>query len=444
MFLQRITLENVRSIERLELPFVRPDGKTRKWTMLLGENGAGKSTLLRSIALILAGSEALPELLGKPDTWIRFGKSECAIHADLVTADGEQRSIELRIGRGAGIKDIFERNKETLDSLDRAISHAARNYMTIGYGVSRRLSSEKSLASVKGDLFRHPRSQCVATLFSADASLNPLEAWAMDLDYRLKGQGLKIVESALNGLLPGIKFDKIDKEQRQLLFKTPDGLVPLPLLSDGYQNVASWCGDLLYRITETFADHKSPLNARGLLLIDEIDLHLHPLWKRQLMDFLNGKLPNFQIIATTHSALTVHQAGEGELFVLKRETPGSPPHLIPYAGEPRSLLLHQLLMSPIFGLETANSRPVEKLKNEYQELKSKRGLSPVQKKRFKTLKTELADLPEWDTVTPRERKQTALLEKIQRALGSPNGSARRAARKGGAKKSARAKKSSQK
>lgn len=444
MFLQRITLENVRSIEQLELPFTQPDGKTRKWTLLLGENGSGKSTILRSIALILAGSEALPELLGKPDTWIRFKKQECAIHADLITAEGEERAIDLRLKRGDTIRDIFARNKETLDSLDRAISHAARNYMTIGYGVSRRLSSEKSLASVKGDLFRHPRSQCVATLFSPDASLNPLEGWAMDLDYRRKGEGLKIVKSALSGLLPGIQFDKIDKERHQLLFKTPDGLVPLPLLSDGYQNVAAWCGDLLYRITETFADHKSPLKARGLLLIDEIDLHLHPLWKRQLIDFLNEKLPNFQIIATTHSALTVHQAGEGELFVLKRESPNSAPELVPYIGEPRSLLLHQLLMSPIFGLETANSRPVEKLKNEYQELKSKRGLSSVQKKRFKTLKTELSDLPEWNSVTPQEHKQTALLEKIQRALSSPNGTARHAARKTSAKKSARAKRSSQK
>jgi hypothetical protein len=439
MFLQRITLENIRAIEHLELSFTSQDGSPRKWTLLLGENGSGKSTILRAIALILAGSEALPELLGKPDAWIRFKKKECAIHADLVTAEGEKRAIDLRLRRSDGIKEVFERNKKTLDAIDSAIRHSARNYMTIGYGVSRRLSSEKSLASVQGNVFRHPRAQSVGTLFSPDASLNPLESWAMDLDYRRKGEGLKIVKSGLRGLLPGVEFSRIDKRGHQLMFRTPDGEIPLPLLSDGYQNVAAWCGDLLYRITETFADHKKPLSARGLLLIDEVDLHLHPIWKRQLIDFLNEKLPNFQIVATTHSALTVHQAGEGELFVLKRDTPNSAPLLIPYLGEPRHLLLHQLLMSPLFGLETADSRPVEKLKNEYKALESKPGLSAVQKSRVETLKTELADVPEWDKRTPEEIKQSGLLAKIDHALNSENDAAKRTMRKRSAKKSRRAK-----
>ncbi|HEV3468979.1 MAG TPA: AAA family ATPase [Pyrinomonadaceae bacterium] len=440
MFLQRIVLENVRSIEHLELPFIGPDGGTRKWTFLLGENGTGKSTVLRSIALILAGSEALPELIGvSPEAWIRHGKQECTIHADLVTAGGEKRSIDFRLRRGQNIKEIFEENKESLDDLDSALRHTARSYMTIGYGVSRRLSSEKSLGAAKNEAFRHPRAQSVATLFSADASLNPLEAWAMDLDYRRK-DGLNVIRKSLDKLLPGVRFLRIDKERRELLFHTADGDLPLAQMSDGYQNVAAWCGDLLYRVSEVFADHKDPLAARGLLLIDEIDLHLHPLWKRQLVDFLGEKLKNFQIIATTHSALTVHQAGEGELFVLKREAPDQPPRLIAYPGAPRTLLLHQLLMSPIFGLETADSRPVEGMKKEYQELRDKRSRTPAEKARLGRLKTELQDLPEWTRPTPAEKKRLALLEKIDQALGG-NGSAAKGTKRGsrkGAKKGSRA------
>ena len=81
-------------------------------------------------------------------------------------------------------------------------------------------------------------------------------------------------------------------------FQTMDGTVTLGELSDGYQNLAAWIGDLLYRITEAFAHHRQPLHARGLLLIDEIDAHLHPAWQRKLREFLTAKLPNFQIIAT--------------------------------------------------------------------------------------------------------------------------------------------------
>ena len=55
-----------------------------------------------------------------------------------------------------------------------------------------------------------------------------------------------------------------DRAQRRLLFRTADGVLPLAALSDGYQNVAAWVGDVLYRLTETFHDRRRPLDTRGL------------------------------------------------------------------------------------------------------------------------------------------------------------------------------------
>ncbi|MBV9957131.1 MAG: AAA family ATPase, partial [Acidobacteria bacterium] len=409
MFLQRLTLENVRSIEKLELPFLTEDGKVRKWTLLLGENGSGKSTVLRAISLLLAGSEALPELLKNPDEWIRLGHDEAVIHADMVTAKGQTRTAELRLRRGDKVKDVFTRNEKALDELDSAIEHSPRNYLTIGYGVSRRLSTttQSPTASTGSSVLHHPRALSVATMFSPDAVLNPLEGWAMDLHYRRGQQGLRIVKKALTDLLPGVTFLGIDKERRQLLFKTPDGKIPLTLLSDGYQNVAAWCGDLLYRITEIFADYKSPFSARGLLLVDELDLHLHPIWKRQLVNYLTEKLPNFQIIATTHSALTVHQAGPEELYVLRRETPSSAPTLYQFPGEPRKMMLHQLLLSPLFNLPTVDSPHVETQKAEFRRLRATpmSKLAPTEKRRFKELKQDISELPEWSAETEQDKRR---------------------------------------
>ncbi len=415
MFLQRLVLENVRSIKHLELPFVKEDDKVRKWTFILGENGCGKSTILRAIALLLAGSEALPELLGNPDSWIRNGESECLIHADFENKKGESRAIDLRLNRGALLKETFEHNRETLNVLDEALSHTNRSYLTIGYGVSRRFSNDKSLSNLNNTPFRNPRANCVATLFLSDAILNSLEQWAMDLDYQTSGEGIELISSALKGLLPGVDFYEIDKANRQLLFKTVDGILPLSALSDGYQNVIAWCSDLLYRITSTFQDHKNPFQARGLLLIDEIDLHLHPLWKRKLVDFLTEKLPNFQIIATTHSAITVHQAGEGELFMLRREEPTSAPTLTQFQGAPRDLKLQQLLVSPIFGLESSDSLKVEEIKNKYRNLSSKSALSLTEEKELSEVRTEIESLPTSDYF-PQEQRQMDLLEEIQKAL----------------------------
>ncbi|UHD14603.1 AAA family ATPase [Thiocapsa bogorovii] len=149
MFLKQLALQNIRSIKELGLSFDTDEGRVRKWTLVLGQNGAGKSTILRAAALVTAGSEALPELLKSPDDWIRIGSEACSIAADLVTTDGEERQIALTWTRGQSIRDIFDRNREILDQLDAALSHAHRNYFTVGYGTSRRLPGTRSSGPVR-------------------------------------------------------------------------------------------------------------------------------------------------------------------------------------------------------------------------------------------------------------------------------------------------------
>jgi hypothetical protein len=82
------------------------------------------------------------------------------------------------------------------------------------------------------------------TLFSASQNLISLGQWAMDLDYRSRGKrGLKIIEEALNQLLPGMTFSRIDKKDRAIILSTDDGEIPLRLLSEGYQSMAAWAGE---------------------------------------------------------------------------------------------------------------------------------------------------------------------------------------------------------
>lgn len=418
MFLKRIVLRNIRSIEHLELAFDGSGDAPRKWTLVLGENGTGKSSVLRSIALVVAGSEALPELLSRPDTWIRLGAEECSIEADLVTVENEERHVSLQWSRNENIRTLFERNKETLDRLDAALRHTHRNYFAVGYGASRRLSGIRGLNSSRGEVFSHPRSQRVATLFSNDAVLNPLDTWAMDLDYKRDKEGVDIVRDTLGHLLPGVLLSRIDRERGELLFETPDGELPLDQLSDGYQNMAAWCGDLLFRITQTYPDYRDPLQARGVLLIDEIDLHLHPVWQRVLRRFLDEKLPRFQVLGTTHSPLTAQESGAGELYFLRRDEGKGPARLEAYQGEPNKLLTHQMLLSPAFGLPSINSKQVEDLKDEYRRLDKALVRSPRQRKRLRELREELSDIPDWSRETEVDRRQTQLLGKIEAALST--------------------------
>jgi predicted ATP-binding protein involved in virulence len=390
MFLKKIHFDHYKGFADLELNFETEDRTLRGQTLYLGENGMGKSNLLKGIALVTAGSTALGDLLGDPDDWIEFGEKKCVLTAWMQTQEQEERKIQLTIQRGHDLREIILENRESLSKIDEALKHSDRSYFTVGYGASRRLN--KNETNSRGSESRHSRrAQAVMTLFDSDAALNPLSSWAMDLDYGSDGQQLATIKDALNDFLPDLKFDHIDKKKGEVLFKSAyhDHPVPLSLLSDGYQNMASWIGDLLYRVTTRFDDYKDPLKTRGLLLIDEVDLHLHPKWQRILLDFIESKLPNFQLIATTHSPLTAQQSDEGELFVLVRENE----HVAvkPFAGSPRLMQVSQLLMSPMFGLATDESRQVENLKNAYVQLKD----NPVENKteEFKKLKNQIEELP---------------------------------------------------
>ena len=95
MFLKRLTLRNIRSIRQLALDFETGSDDLRRWTILLGENGSGTSTVLKSAALVLAGSEALVELIGRPGSWVREGTREGRIGAVLETKRGDERKVEL-------------------------------------------------------------------------------------------------------------------------------------------------------------------------------------------------------------------------------------------------------------------------------------------------------------------------------------------------------------
>jgi DNA repair exonuclease SbcCD ATPase subunit len=140
MFFASIRLLNIRCFKDVFVDFDLPGGKNRKWTILTGENGSGKSTILKSIALVMAGSDALAELVGNPDEWISQGATEGKIIAEIETAKGAKRELVLRIVRGEGLSKFLARSSETLSLLNDALEHTTRNYLTIGYGASRRLT----------------------------------------------------------------------------------------------------------------------------------------------------------------------------------------------------------------------------------------------------------------------------------------------------------------
>ena len=134
-------------------------------------------------------------------------------------------------------------------------------------------------------------------------------------------------------------------------FKTPYGWVPLRQLGYGYRTMIAWIVDFASRMVERYPESPDPLAEPAVVLVDEIDLHLHPKWQRDLIGFLTERFPNTQFIATAHSPLIVQAAGDANIALLKREGD----HVV-IENNPETIRgwrVDQILTSDLFGLETA-------------------------------------------------------------------------------------------
>ena len=92
-------------------------------------------------------------------------------------------------------------------------------------------------------------------------------------------------------------------------------------LSDGEKCLLATVGDLARRLAIASPDSASPLQERGVVLIDEVDLHLHPRWQRRVVPALQRTFPNCQFIVTTHSPQVLSHVKE-EAVLLGRGDPG--------------------------------------------------------------------------------------------------------------------------
>lgn len=322
MYLRHLKLTNIRCFASAEIDFDIEGADNRKWTILSGENGTGKSTVLQAIGAVMGGTGAVRELAGDLKSWIRNGSDVGRIEIVISTAHDDDREIALEFHRDEAAADFVARSTKTLRRLNQALGHTTRNYPVFAYGASRRPAPGGRIDAERR--FQNLRARSMATLFDRTARLNPLEHWAVRLDYASDADRMEVVRRVLDDFLPDIRFAHIDRQAEKLMFQTPDGLVALEHLSDGYQNVAAWIGDLLYQITLMFDDYQDPLHARGLLMIDEIDLHLHPDWQIRLLDFLDRQLPHMQLVVTTLSEATARHGPGGALHACIRRDLGTP------------------------------------------------------------------------------------------------------------------------
>jgi hypothetical protein len=379
MYIRHLRINHLKRLGTFEIDFSH-HGKPRMWTVLIGENGTAKTTLLQAIALAAAGSKHVNELAGSSVKHLRDRRSDTEemlidarfdftprsldatlpIHPAL-SEDQSRANLQLLshvslepgstamdawseytnpgASRFRGIREAPTESNKRRDPLDIARDGNFPLWFVAGYGISRvlpdasitpplarpaleRLQPLFGGASIVGTAFanhflqkdaeeKRPRgstSRKFATLLNRAVKLGGPQLFPDLTKLELRGHG---GTSTSKTLIEADRFYQRIKGSTQ----SPLAIAGVAL-SHGYQSTFAWISDLIGHILLEAKDPVSTLEMEGLVLLDEIDLYLHPTWQAQFVGALRRTFPKMQFVATTHSPVVLSELAPHEVVRL--------------------------------------------------------------------------------------------------------------------------------
>jgi len=174
----------------------------------------------------------------------------------------------------------------------------------------------------------------------------------------------------------------------------PYGWIPFADMGLGYKTMMTWILDLVIRLYKRYPESDDPLSEPAIVLVDEIDLHLHPKWQRTIMNFLTERFPNTQFIVTAHSPLVVQSAQNANIVLFRRESDrvviDNNPEIID------NWRVDQILTT-VFDLPSGRSAKLDPLVEEREIILTKSHLTQEDKARLNAIAEEIGDLPTGET-----------------------------------------------
>jgi energy-coupling factor transporter ATP-binding protein EcfA2 len=346
-FAKALRLANVGPFEQLALAL------DPSWTVILGDNGVGKSTILRAIALALRGPDGVPD---------------ANLLRRLLKSGATSGTIELDIADELGGVDTHR--VELARQSDGSVSAKLSQFSVVEQGTwvvaafpALRGISVQRVKGPSSDVRNRVTIADIDPLITerVDSRLDDLQQWLVNLSALGRTDLIEVFFALVNEFFPTheIAFTNVSKSNFEVMVKSVDGEIPLDQLSQGMSSLLSWVGFTLQRMFEVYARHDAPQNASALVIVDEIDAHLHPEWQRQLVPIVRKHLPNVQVVATTHSPLIVSALEPQNIRVASRDENGTVTLASP-EEDMRGLRADQVLTSrETFGLPSSRSVHIE-------------------------------------------------------------------------------------
>ncbi|NEP62444.1 MAG: AAA family ATPase [Symploca sp. SIO2G7] len=389
MKLTKLHLTNYRAAENLEIDL------HRRLNVFIGANGAGKTTVLESIAIMLSwvvkrienpkgsGQQIIPFHITNGKTFSRI-ELYSEVNNELLTWKlYKVRQGKLNLSKENSIlttlKIYTEKVREQL-----TYQNATNLTLFVYYPVNRAVL-DIPLKIRKKHLFEPLAAYENSLTSGADFRIffewfrqredienenfkliqknqqNPLlQNNNIEDNITYPDRQLETVRKAIENFLPGFTNPTVRRSPLRLEITKHTETLRIDQLSDGEKCLVAMVGDLARRMVMLHQNHSEPLNASGIILIDEIDLHLHPQWQRLIIPTLLKTFPNCQFIITTHSPHVVTHVQPENLQIIHQTEKGLKVNLATESyGKTAERILEDLM-----GLATTRPSEIEQFLQE--------------------------------------------------------------------------------
>ena len=403
MYIHKLEAKQFRCFENLSLDFQypgrkrgsHPTPKLPNVNLLLGENGAGKSSVLMAIALgvlteIIGSSGYRPYyLVRRTDNSDVLESTIAEIEVTLHNTPEEQGNALYPQINSVRSSAKIER-KQSLENIQplgmfppgpyihELYSDISSSFFLLGYGASRRTENTENFDSSVRNRNYAKRFQRVASIFHDYMGLTPIDVWYRELIFRGNrlGQGVELMNRLLPADVQLLLPKRASDEPRVSVRGTP---LPFGALSDGFRGFIGWAGDMLYHLCQLTPEGSKMTDMRGVVMVDEVDLLLHPEWQRTVINSLATTFPNLQFFFTSHSPLLAGALQADNLFITEFDSETNSIKVVQGEQNVYGLSADQILTSSYFGLSTPRAPgAVEDMKELARKAGSDNGASALE------------------------------------------------------------------
>ncbi len=344
MKINRIDLTNFRGIEKLSLDF------SDRVNVLVGVNGVGKSAVLDALAILLSqvswriyGDHAKARPFSADDIQVGTAFARVEVQGEL---RGQPLQWSLVRNREAG-KHPPERSTD-LQQVNTLVAylfgrHPAESSKTDSFPLMVYYDVHRAVLDtpmrVRGKFRDHPLEAYVDALEHGGADFKRFFIWFRNQedienehrrdDAGYRDGGLDSVRRAIETFLD-VREPRIRRNPLRMTVDKAGVLLTVNQLSDGEKGMLALVGDVARRLAMLNPHSADPLLETGVVLIDEVELHLHPKWQREMIPKLGKTFPKCQFIVSTHSDLVLSHVRPDGIWLMRSEDQGV------FASRPRA------------------------------------------------------------------------------------------------------------